>query len=350
MMRPDDHAHLAGLRDATASTLAAVIRPGPVALLDVPNQRNVGDSLIWAGTAAYLRRLGRDVRYAADLRGYVPADLRAAMPSGTVLVRGGGDFGDLWPGHQEHRERIVQDLPDYPVVQLPQSVWFGSADRAAQADRILGAHPDFTLLLRDTPSLARAAEQLPSLAARFCPDLALGWEPPRRERSVADTRRLLVLARADKETASGLHDVGPAWVPGLDADRTDWHAGGSEAWRRRAARTVTTLGHQRARVARRVPLPASGLANRPVAAALATINRAGIDAGVRLFAPARGAVVDRLHAHVMAALLGVEHVVLDNSYGKVRAVYDDYTGTFSTAHHASGLDEARELAARLWAA
>ena len=348
MMLPEDHAYLAGLRDTTATTLAEAILPGPVALLDVPNQRNVGDSLIWAGEVAYLRRLGREVRYVTDLRGYVPADLRAAMPSGTILIRGGGDFGDLWPGHQQHRERIAVDFPDYPIVQLPQSIWFESPRRAAAADRILGAHPDFTLLLRDTPSLARAAEQLPSLAATFCPDLALGWEPPYFDQLGTATRRMLVLARADKEHSSGLHAVGPDWVPGLDADRTDWQAGGARAWSRGTARLVLGLDHQRARVARRVPLPAFPAANRPVAAALTAINNARIDAGVRLFTPARGAVVDRLHAHVMATLLGVEHILLDNSYGKLRAVYDDYTGKFSTAHHASGLDEARELAARLW--
>jgi exopolysaccharide biosynthesis predicted pyruvyltransferase EpsI len=348
MMLPEDHAYLAGLRDTTATTLAEAILPGPVALLDVPNQRNVGDSLIWAGAVAYLRRLGRDVRYVTDLRGYVPADLRAAMPSGTILIRGGGDFGDLWPGHQQHRERVVRDFPDYPVVQLPQSIWFESPRRAAAADRILGAHPDFTLLVRDTPSLVRAAEQLPSLAATFCPDLALGWEPPYFDQLAGATRRLLVLARADKEHSSGLHDVAPDWVPGLDTDRTDWHTDGADAWRRGAARLVLGIGHQRARVARRAPLPAFPAANRFVASALATINRAGIDAGTRLFAPARGAVVDRLHAHVMAVLLGVEHILLDNSYGKLRAIHDDYTGKFSTAHHASGLDEARELAGQLW--
>lgn len=61
MMRPDDHAHLAGLRDTTTAALANAIAPGPVALLDVPNQRNVATrssgparsltSAAWAATS-----------------------------------------------------------------------------------------------------------------------------------------------------------------------------------------------------------------------------------------------------------------------------------------------------------
>lgn len=349
MMRPEDDAYLAGLRDATTATLAAAIGPGPVALLDAPNQRNVGDSLIWAGETAYLRRLGVDVRYVSDLRGYVPADVRAALPAGTILIHGGGNFGDLWLGHQEHRERIVRDFPGHRIVQLPQSVWFRSERRAAEADRIIGAHPDFTLLVRDTPSQARAAEVLPRVHTAFCPDMALGWEPQPLD-PPGRTRRVLVLARADQEHASGLRHVGPGWLPGLVVDRTDWRTDGPGRRRWQAARLVATLDHQRARVSRRVPVPPPGVAHRPVEAALATISAVNIAGGVRLFASARGAVVDRLHAHVMAALLGVEHVLLDNSYGKLRAVHDDYTGKFGTAHYASGLDEARELAARLWAA
>jgi exopolysaccharide biosynthesis predicted pyruvyltransferase EpsI len=348
MMRPEDGAYLAGLRSATTTVLAEAIGPGPVALLDAPNQRNVGDSLIWAGELAYLRRLGIEIRHVSDLRGYLAADVRAAMPTGTILIHGGGNFGDLWLGHQEHRERIVQDFPGHKIVQLPQSVWFRSERRAAEADRIIGAHRDFTLLVRDTPSQARAAEQLPNVRAAYCHDMALGWEPPFFDQLAGSTRRMLVLARADKENASGLQDVTPDWAPGLVADRTDWRPDAAADWRHRAARLVATLSHQRARVGRRMPLPALGAANKPVAAALAAINTVNIDSGVLLFAPARGAVVDRLHAHVMATLLGIEHILLDNSYGKLRAIYDDYTGKFSTAHQVSGLDEARDLAVRLW--
>ena len=36
-------------------------------------------------------------------------------------------------------------------------------------------------------------------------------------------------------------------------------------------------------------------------------------------------ITDRLHGHILSLLLGIPHVVLDNSYGKVRAFYETWT-------------------------
>jgi exopolysaccharide biosynthesis predicted pyruvyltransferase EpsI len=345
-LREADAAYLAELRRATVTTLGDLIGHGSeVALLDAPNQRNVGDSLIWAGELAYFRRLGLKVTYVADLRGYVASDLRRAMPSGTILIHGGGNFGDLWLGHQTHRERIVQDFPDYRVVQLPQSVWFGSPERAAVADTIIGAHPDFTLLLRDQPSAERSSADLPHVESVFCPDLALGWDPPMAATG-SSSDRVLVIAREDKESSSGLLDVGREWIAGASADVTDWHHTGWDAQRWQLARWASKLHHHGARVRRRVAVPRLPGADARVQRTLVRINDLNVVGGIRLFSPAKGAVVDRLHAHILATLLGIEHVLLDNSYGKLRAIYDGYTGRFSTAHYATSLDEARELAAR----
>ena len=40
-------------------------------------------------------------------------------------------------------------------------------------------------------------------------------------------------------------------------------------------------------------------------------------------------------------LLGIGHVMLDNNYRKLGAVFDDYTGVFSTATYCTDLGEAR---------
>jgi pyruvyl transferase EpsO len=74
------------------------------------------------------------------------------------------------------------------------------------------------------------------------------------------------------------------------------------------------------------------------------LNRNNIDGAVALFAPHDYVVTDRLHAHVLSGLMGKPHVVLDNNYKKVSTIYNDYTGSFETAHFATDLVEAQEIA------
>jgi exopolysaccharide biosynthesis predicted pyruvyltransferase EpsI len=335
-----DTEYLRGLRASTESTLRAAIGDTvDVALLDAPNQTNVGDSLIWAGEIAYLRSMGLRVRYVSDMKTYDPAELRRAMPSGVVLLHGGGNFGDLWLGHQNHRERIVQELPDYRLVQLPQSIFFASAERAQQADEIIGAHPDFHLLLRDSLSIERAANLLPSLTPMFCYDMALGYQPPATSRTPT-AGSLLVIARQDKEGVSGLHTVGDGWVPGLTATNTDWHSEGWLAVRWQLARRAMKLQHRLVRYRRRLKwLPT--FPQRFVQRLIASLNDINIAGALKLYASAELIVVDRLHAHVLALLLGINHVALDNNYHKIGAVFEDYTGTFSTARYATDTDVAK---------
>lgn len=343
-----DSVYLHDLRDATEHTLREAIGEfRDVAILDAPNQTNVGDSLIWAGELAYLHRLGLRLRYVADISSYDPAALRRAMPSGVVLLHGGGNFGDLWTGHQDHREQIVRDLPDYRLVQLSQSIFFSSASRAAQADAVIGAHPDFRLLIRDSLSMERAAQQLPSLRPTYCQDMALGFDPPHVQRT-SSGRDLLIIARQDKEATSGLHDVGDAWGPDIVVTSTDWHSEGWLAIRYRAARRAMRLHHFLVRVRRRLgwtPILPQTIVRRLIA----SINETNIAGALRWYAAADLVVVDRLHAHVLALLLGIDHVALDNNYRKIGGVFDDYTGRFSTANYATDTTVAQERVRELTA-
>src|SRR5262249_180799 len=48
--------------------------------------------------------------------------------------------------------------------------------------------------------------------------------------------------------------------------------------------------------------------------------------GTQLLSSGRVVLTDRLHAHVIALLLQIPHVVLDNSYGKVSGFVEQWTG------------------------
>ncbi|GGB40865.1 exopolysaccharide biosynthesis protein [Sphingomonas metalli] len=251
------------------------------ALLDFPDHPNVGDSAIWLGEIALLRAVtGRDPDYVCTWHDFDEAAFRRACPDGVVLLHGGGNLGDIWPHHQRLREAVLARLTDRRIVQLPQSIHFGDPAAAARFARIAVAHPDFTLLVRDRPSLA-AARGFVGGRALLAPDSAFAIGP--QPRGTAD-QPLLALLRTDAERM-GDRDIPHGVQP------VDW-------------------------LEDEEPLPDDR--NARAAARLAR--------GLKLLSRGERIVTDRLHAHILALLLGIPHHVLDNSYGKLAAYLDSWTG------------------------
>lgn len=349
MFTQKDADHLAALRSQTETVLREAIGDTKdVALLDAPTLVNVGDSLIWAGQLAYMERMGYRVRYISDMNSFDERRLRRALSEGgTILLRGGGNFGDVWKGHQDHRERIAQMFPEHRIVQLTQSVMFRDPERAKRANAILGAHPNFRLLVRDELSMQRATELLPNVHSTPCLDMALGWDPRPEAKIKPKRNRVLVIARDDREASSGLAKAAPKWTEAFDVTVTDWgsHAPVNEKWWR--LRKQLKLHQHALQLRRKTRRLFPALPQRVLVRWIQYMNTWNIDSAVDIFQDAQAVVVDRLHAHIIAARLGIPHVVLDNDHGKISTVYNAYTGQFSTAHYATSVDEARELLSNL---
>ena len=125
--RPADHAAvIAAVRDELDRVLDPYLRPlGRYTVVGYPRARNIGEYLMWLGTAEHLRRRGIRPVYVCDRTGYARHELAARLRgAGTVLLAGGGNLGDLWPHEQRFREQVLEDFPDTRIVQLPQSMHF----------------------------------------------------------------------------------------------------------------------------------------------------------------------------------------------------------------------------------
>ncbi len=301
-----------------------------VALLDFPDYMNVGDSMIWAGEVSYLRNSRHRISYVCDINRYSTKVLTSRFPSGPILLNGGGNFGDVWPRFQEFREKVVKDFPDRQIVQLPQSVFFKSPTAAKRANETLGSHKNYTLLVRDHRSLERAREQLPDVKVRFCHDMALGWTPViTKERRT--NNRLLVLARQDREAKFFLAEVTKPIRISRD-DVADWGLRG-------LGRALWQFSRIPARIARTVPgCKDSGVLYPLIALGYRSMASLNLHDGVRRFIRASVVVTDRLHAHVLALLLGIPHVVMDNNYDKIQGVLDASTSQFSTVYSENSVD------------
>lgn len=325
------------------SRLKESVQPGSeVAFVNYPNLRNVGDSAIWLGTRQALDRIGVRVRYQAEPSTYRRRLLASSVgEGGTILIQGGGNLGDAYPHQHRVRKQVLRDFPKARVIQLPQSVWFRSSKRVEQFRRLAEGHPDFILMLRERRSLEWAEANL-NVPLVLCPDLALGLGPlPRRP----PDRELLWLMRRDRESRER-----PLPVLGPDDEVADWrgkhvlHATegcGLRLWLA-GNRGIGAAMEGNGRLATGLWRAGTGT--------FTPIARRRVAAGAQLLSHGRFVITDRLHAHVLAMLLGIPHVVLDNVNGKCRALWETWTSDSPLAHWAEDPAAALTLARGVLAA
>ncbi|WP_185983292.1 polysaccharide pyruvyl transferase family protein [Aureimonas mangrovi] len=322
-------ARLRGLIDEKLAPARAAARGTPFALLDYPDHPNVGDSAIWLGETAWMR----------DALGAMPAyvcrqeadwqTLDRLVPEGPIFLHGGGNFGDLWPQHQLFREEVLERYSGRTVIQLPQSIHYRDPAAIERTARVIAAHGAFALLVRDEKSLALARERFDCTVA-LCPDMAFCIGAQKRP---APQIPVLLLLRTDLERSTAALD--PADLPaGWEMD--DWlvdepglypHA--LKATRIDALKTLDP--RQWSRPARETRY-------------LETLAQMRFDRGIAMLSRARFVITDRLHVHILSTLLGLPHVFLDNSYGKIRGLSDAFGTRWEGADHAETLEEAIALA------
>ncbi|GAA0297205.1 polysaccharide pyruvyl transferase family protein [Kineococcus aurantiacus] len=312
-------------------SVSAALGSDRAALLDFPGHKNVGDSLIWLGERALLERAGTRVDYACEHHSLVPGALRARNGAHPVLLHGGGNFGDVWPDYQRFREDVARRFPDQRIVQLPQSIWYSDPAGAAAGSAALRAHRDLHLMVRDRRSLAEAERMFPDAAVSLVPDAAFGLGPLART-GPAEVD-VLCLMRDDRE---GVGHAATFRAAGMTV--TDWgtHAFDHRAW---------TLKRRTVGAVRRVESAATSRLTQPVLrATYDAMARQNLQAGVRTFSRGRVVITDRLHGHILCLLLGIPHVVLDNSYGKIADFREAWTADSVLTRTATTADEAVEAA------
>src|SRR5690606_2886796 len=71
-------------------------------LIDYPFYFNVGDLLIFKGTLAFFEHAGIKLKAAYSLKSYSTKKLKKHVDAQTtIFLQGGGNFGDLYPAHQQ---------------------------------------------------------------------------------------------------------------------------------------------------------------------------------------------------------------------------------------------------------
>ncbi len=70
----------------------------------------------------------------------------------------------------------------------------------------------------------------------------------------------------------------------------------------------------------------------------------GVQLALNILSRGKVVVTDRLHAYILCLQLGIPHVIVDNSYGKLSAFYNTWAKDCNLTHFASSIESAFEIA------
>lgn len=291
------------LRDRVADIAALIPRSKPVVYLDYPVHTNIGDLLIEKGTESFFAALGYEVVDQRSAYDFCPSAMRRVPEDATIVLHGGGNFGDLYELHQPFREHVIANFPNHRIVLLPQTMHFESTERLKMAAAVFAKHQDLHVCLRDTVSQEAYRCHFVN-PAYLVPDMAhFLWDVLAGDDAMPPGRGTLLLARRDKEKHRLLHGA-----DGLQP--RDWPD---------FIRPYETFVF---RALRKLHVKHCVLGDSvPLYRAWQVLIERLIGSAVRAVCAHESVVTNRLHAAIFGLLLGRPVTMYDNSYGKLSTYY-----------------------------
>lgn len=316
------------LQAKAESVLDPLIPPASsIALLDYPNNPNVGDSLIWLGEIAYLKSRNIKLDYVCDTRNYCHKELAETLGKNSIiLIHGGGNFGTLWPEEQQFRLRVLRDFPGQPIIQFSQSIHFADPLVLEETAQAIRAHGNYTLLARDKPSFDFASEHF-ECKVILCPDMAFFIGSIKSRPNPPFDR--FILARTDHETSGNWIEQLPNLQQGLRVDASDWLQAS------RYERFIGRIERHTARL-RRIVDPR----NKVLFLLWNHLAKQRLIRGQHLLERGRVIIADRLHVHILALLLDKPHAVIDNTTRKISSLHQTWTRPYQGVAFVTDLKEA----------
>lgn len=276
-----------GLRDA----LHAMASAGRSRLKYVPNEGNAGDALIAAGSWQFFDDIALRPEFSTT---------RAVVAGDAVIYGGGGNFVPEYTSCAEFLERCLAVRVASALV-MPQTIRGHEALLARLDQR-------FTLVCRDTASMQRVQATGTKARLVFAPDMAL----------YVDVARLFARCEAYRGARLWLrfgHEdrLVPYWLWRLALrHRVPPSDGRVSVLRVDLEATASQPGNKRWDVSY---LYGSKFPFREESDLVARDF-------LQFFSRVSSVRTNRLHAGVAGALMGCEVIYIENSYGKIGAVYD----------------------------
>lgn len=289
------HNKLMGGLKQKHSSLLDVINKSPVVFLDVPLYGNVGDLLILQGTIKFFQENFINVSNMFTVRNFCENKIKNES---VIVFQGGGNFGDLYSVHQDHREDVISRFLENRILILPQTIYFESDLEYQKCCKVLREHPDLHICVRDERSFELASEMTKNVY--LMPDMAHQLYPIKHNVDMR-SQSTLYMKREDKES---MRDVMRIHYD----KKTDWSAFLKDykyklKFHMGLQKLFNIMGLN------------SLLSEYTTQIWLRCVDKL-VNKSVSLFGEYEFIITSRMHGHILACLMDKQNTVIDNSYGK----------------------------------
>lgn len=287
-------------------------------LLDLPYYSNVGDVLIWQSTLDLLGELPYKCLYSSSIETYSKPKIKDNV---LIVFLGGGNFGDLWERHQIFRYRVMNDFPNNPILQLPQSVCFESDIKMEYDIDFFSKHKGKVYIcLREKKSYDIIVNNYKNIEAFLLPDMVLSFDVEQYCRKhnilIKEGKGSLLVQRNDKEKVEITMDKLPDSLKISDWPSMD------------VTLPEMSRYHIINKYMNKLRLPVFIRYKVTDWYFKQIMKDAIIKSGIKFILPYDVVFSTRLHAAILAFLLGKRTYIVDNSYGKCSGVYESWMCEF----------------------
>ena len=312
---------LAFLRHQIEVQLFPLVK-GKVALFGLPCHGNIGDTYIAMGELSFLKSIGAKVIYTK--MGIDSTPLPDLPHDCTILLQGGGDFGDVWRGIQECRLAVLRKYQNYKIIIFPQSVFYENNSYKENDAKALKNCTDLTICARDYYSYEVLKQcfhnnilLVPDMAF-FIPSASL------RKHMLPMTKQTLFLKRVDKELNQ--KEMSDMFRNRGDSKASlivsDWPTIDNNLWCIRL--NLWMVGITDALLLRKMSWMASFMRKLTTWQMINVTYPIVAKRGVQFLSLFNNLYLTRLHSAILAVLLDKKFALLDNSYHKNRYFYETW--------------------------
>ena len=177
----------------------------------------MGDILIWEGTNEFLKKCSCTCLYKSSLEHYRSFKCSNDV---TILLQGGGNFGDIWRLHQDFRLKVISEYPNNRIIILPQSVFYENEKKIKEDASFMANHKDLFICARDDRSYKVLKKYFSLNNILLLPDMAFCISEMylNHLRSI-ENDKILFLKRMDKELCLSKQIM---FKDKLEVDIRDW--------------------------------------------------------------------------------------------------------------------------------